>query len=312
MSYFKNKNLLVTGGEGFVGTNLVKELIKRGVEKNNIQIPIEEKCDLRMWDNCKKVVKDMDIVIHLAARVGGIGYNQKHPSELFYDNVIMSTQLMEAARQVGVNKYVTVSTACAYPSLTPVPFREEDIWSGYPEKTNAPYGIAKKIQLVQSQSYRDQYGFNSICLVPVNMYGPWDNFDPKSSHVIPALILKIKEAQERGEKELQGWGTGEVFREFLYVEDSVEGILLATEHYNSSEPVNLGTGKDVKIKDLFNLISKLMAFDGTIKWDSSKPDGQINRRLNVEKAENMFNFKASTSLEEGLEKTIRWFYGAKS
>ena len=249
----------------------------------------------------------MDIVIHLAARVGGIGFNKKYPATLFYDNAIMGIQLMEAARQARVQKFVQVGTVCAYPKYTPVPFKEENLWEGYPEETNAPYGIAKKILLVQAQAYREQYGFNVIYLLPVNLYGPRDNFHPEYSHVIPALIKKILDAKESGEDHVTLWGTGKPTREFLYVEDAAEGIILAAEKYNKKDPVNLGSGWEISIKDLAELLLELIGFNGEIRWDTSKPDGQPKRRLDVSRAQYEFGFKAKVDLKEGLKRTIDWY-----
>jgi GDP-L-fucose synthase len=248
-----------------------------------------------------------DIVIHLAAVVGGIGANRENPGKFFYDNLMMSVQMMEQGRLFGLEKFVAIGTVCAYPKFTPVPFKEEDLWNGYPEETNAPYGLAKKMSLVQSQSYRQQYGFNSIYLIPVNLYGPRDNFDPKSSHVIPALIKKCVDAVENRDEEIVVWGTGRAAREFLYVGDAAEGILLATEKYNKSDPVNLGSGFEISIKDLVYLIARLTGFKGKIVWDTSKPDGQPRRCLNISKAKKEFGFKAETDFREGLEKTIEWY-----
>jgi len=308
MSFWENKKILVTGGAGFLGSHLVEKLInERHVSPENIRIPRSKDMDLRIWENCVKAVKDMDIVIHLAARVGGIGYNMRYPATLFYDNAIMGIQLMEAARREGVEKFVAIGTICAYPKFTPVPFKEEDLWNGYPEETNAPYGLAKKMLLVQAQAYRKQYGFNAIYLLPVNMYGPRDNFDPESSHVIPALIKKIFDAKLKGEKSITVWGTGKASREFLYVEDAAEGILLATEKYNKPDPVNLGTGKEITIRELVNLIAELCEFEGEIVWDTTRPDGQPRRCLDVNKAEKEFGFKAKTDLKTGLIKTIKWY-----
>ncbi len=268
MSFWKNKKILVTGGAGFSGSFLVEKLKEKGVS-DNIRIPRSKDTDLRHWENCIKVVKNIDIVIHLAAKVGGIGFNRTYPATLFYDNAIMGIQLMEAARQEEVDKFVAIGTVCAYPKYTPVPFKEENLWGGYPEETNAPYGLAKKMLLVQSQAYRQQYGFNSIFLLPVNLYGPEDNFDLESSHVIPALIRKFTEAVKNNKKEVVVWGTGKVSREFLYVEDAAEGILLATERYNKPEPVNIGAGFEIKIKDLVELIAELTGFGGEIVWDTT-------------------------------------------
>ena len=303
-----NEKILVTGGAGFLGSRLVEKLVnERGVDPDNLIIPRSSEMDLRRWENCVGAVKDVDIVIHLAAKVGGIGYNQRYPATLFYDNAIMGIQLMEAARHENVNKFVAMGTICAYPKFTPVPFKEEDLWNGYPEETNAPYGLAKKMMLVQSQAYRQQYAFNSIFLLPVNLYGPGDNFDLESSHVIPALIRKFTEAVESDKKKVIVWGTGNASREFLYVNDAAEGVILAAEIYNKPEPVNLGAGFEIKIKDLVGLIAELTGFDGEIVWDATKPDGQPRRCLDVSRAEEGFGFKAKTDFREGLEKTIEWY-----
>lgn len=307
MTFLENKKVLVTGGAGFLGSFIVEKLKDKGVNKENIRIPRSKDTDLRRWENCVKAVKDIDIVIHLAAKVGGIGYNQKYPATLFYDNAIMGIQLMETARQEGVEKFVAIGTICAYPKFTPMPFKEEDLWNGYPEETNAPYGLAKKMMLVQSQAHRQQYGFNSIYLLPVNLYGPRDNFDPESSHVIPALIKKIFDAKESGKNYIEVWGTGKATREFLYVEDAAEGIILATERYNKSDPVNLGSGMEISIKELVELIAELAGFDCEIKWDTSKPDGQPRRCLDTSKAWKEFGFRAKTDFKEGLRKTIEWY-----
>jgi GDP-L-fucose synthase len=312
MSFWKDKKVLVTGGAGFLGSFVVEKLQKKGVPPQNIRIPRSKELDLRIWENCQKAVEGMDIVIHLAARVGGIGFNRENPATLFYDNAIMGIQIMEAARLAGVEKFVAIGTVCAYPKYTPVPFKEEKLWDGYPEETNAPYGLAKKMLLVQAQAYRAQYGFNAIYLLPVNLYGPRDNFDLYSSHVIPALIRKCVEAVEKGKDEIVVWGTGEVSREFLYVEDCAEGILLATEKYNKPDPVNLGVGKEIKIKDLVQMIANLTEFKGKIIWDTSKPDGQPRRCLDTTKAEREFGFKAKTTFEEGLRKTIEWYRSHKN
>jgi len=303
----KNKKILVTGGAGFLGSFVTEKLLERGVLKENILIPRSQDFDLRKWENCKKVVQGQNIVIHLAAKVGGIGFNQKHPAELFYDNLIIGIQMMEAARQANVEKFVAIGTICAYPKFTPVPFKEEDLWNGYPEETNAPYGLAKKMMLVQAQAYRQQYGFNAIYLLPVNLYGPRDSFEPESSHVIPALIRKVVDAKKEGKNFIEVWGTGNATREFLYVEDAAEGIVLATEKYNKSEPVNLGSGMEISIKDLVKLICRLMDFKGEIRFDISKPDGQPRRMLDISRAEKEFGFKAKTNFEEGLRKTIGWY-----
>jgi GDP-L-fucose synthase len=312
MSYdLRNKKILVTGGAGFLGSSLVQKLRGRGVSKENVRIPRSKDMDLRRWENCVKVVKDVDIVIHLAARVGGIGYNQAYPATLFYDNAVMGIQMMEAARQEIVEKFVALGTVCAYPKLTRVPFKEEDLWAGYPEETNAPYGLAKKMLLVQSQTYRRQYGFNVIFLLPVNLYGPGDNFDLDSSHVIPALIRKFIEAVRDNREEVEVWGTGEVSREFLYVDDAAEAIVLATERYNKPDPVNIGAGFEIAIKDLVKLITEFTGFKGEIRWDATKPDGQPRRRLDVSKAKNEFGFEAKVDFREGLKRTIEWYRGVR-
>ncbi len=307
MTFWDDKRISVTGGAGFLGSFVVERLKERGVSEENIRIPRSKDTDLRMWENCVGVVKDMDNVIHLAARVGGIGYNQKYPATLFYDNAIMGIQLMEAARQEGVEKFVAVGTICAYPKFTPVPFKEVDLWNGYPEETNAPYGLAKKMMLVQSQAYRQQYRFNSIYLLPVNLYGPGDNFDPESSHVIPAVIKKIFDAKESSKDHITVWGTGKATREFLYVEDAAEGIILATEKYNKSEPVNLGSGFEISIKELVELIAEIVGFKGEIKWNTGKRDGQPRRCLDVNRAKEEFGFEAKVGFREGLEKVIEWY-----
>ena len=307
MGFWDNKKILVSGGAGFLGSFVVKRLKERGVGQENIRIPRSKELDLRKWENCVNAVKGVNIVIHLAAKVGGIGFNRQYPGTLFYDNIIMGVQLMEAARQEGIEKFVAIGTVCAYPKFTPVPFREESLWNGYPEETNAPYGLAKKILLVQAQAYRQQYGFNSIYLLPVNLYGPMDNFDLENSHVIPAMIRKFIEAIAANKEEVELWGTGEVSREFLYVEDAAEGILLATERYNKPEPINLGTGFEIKIKDLAKLIAELTGFKGEIRWDTSKPDGQPRRCLDGSKAKREFGFEAKVALRDGLKRTIEWY-----
>jgi GDP-L-fucose synthase len=307
VSFLKGKKILVTGGAGFLGTQVVYSLIELGAQKENIHIPRSKDCDLRVWENCVKSVKGIDIVIHLAAKVGGIGFNREHPAELFYDNAIMGIQLMEAARLARVMKFVAVGTVCAYPKFTPVPFREDELWNGYPEETNAPYGLAKKMMLVQAQSYRAQYGFNAIFLLPVNLYGPGDNFNPESSHVIPALIKKFVEAKEQGIKEVIVWGTGSASREFLYVKDAGLAIALATEKYNGNEPVNIGAGKEISIKDLVRIIRDITEYQGEIVWDTERPDGQPRRCLDTSKAQREFEFEAKTPFEKGLKETIEWY-----
>ena len=270
-------------------------------------VPRSKALDLREYEQCRKAVKGVDVVIHLAARVGGIGFNQKHPGELFHDNITMGANVMEAARVESVGKFVQVGTVCAYPKFTPIPFREQDLWNGYPEETNASYGIAKKALLVMAQAYRQQYGMDIIYLLPVNLYGPRDNFDLESSHVIPALIRKFTEAVSNHSGEVALWGTGKVSREFLYVEDAAEGILLATEKYNKPEPVNLGSGSEITIKALAELVAEVVGFEGKIRWDPSKPDGQPRRCLDTSRAEAEFSFKARTSLKVGLKTTIDWY-----
>lgn len=302
-----NKRILVTGGAGFLGRQVIDRLVKAGADNAKITVPRSRDLDLRVWENCQRAVDQQDIIIHLAAHVGGIGLNREKPAELFYDNLIMGTQLIHAAHQAGVEKFVCVGTICAYPKFTPVPFKEDDLWNGYPEETNAPYGVAKKALLVQLQSYRQQYGFNGIYLLPVNLYGPEDNFDPRSSHVIPALIRKVHEAQVNGEKKLPVWGDGSPTREFLYSEDAALGIVMGTQFYNDSEPVNLGTGYEISIRDLINLICELMEFDGEIVWETDKPNGQPRRCLDTERAKQAFNFTAQVSFKEGLKNTIDWW-----
>jgi GDP-L-fucose synthase len=308
MVNLKNKKILVTGAGGFLGKHLVKNLLeKRGVTKENLYLPTTEELDLTKMDNCERAVKGQDIVIHLAAKVGGIGFNQEKPGELFYDNLIMGVQLMEASRRAGIDKFVAIGTVCAYPKFTKVPFKEEDLWDGYPEETNAPYGLAKKMLLVQSQAYRAQYGFNSIFLLPLNLYGPGDNFDEKRSHVIAALIKKVSNANKTGKDYIEAWGTGKATRGFLYVEDAAEGIILATENYDKSDPVNLGSSLEVSIRDLAKMICKLMDFKGEIRWDRAKPDGQPRRSLDVSKAKKEFNFIARTDFEKGLKNMIEYY-----
>lgn len=302
-----NKKILVTGGAGFLGSHVVTELIKNKVSMRNIFIPRSKSTDLREKDNCKKVVSGMDIVIHLAGNVGGIGKNQKLPGTLFYDNILMGVNIIHEAMLAKVKKVVVLGTICAYPKYTPVPFREDDLWIGYPEETNAPYGLAKKMLLVQSQAYRTQYGLNSIFLLPVNLYGQGDNFNPDSSHVIPALIKKVYDAIKNNDKYIEVWGDGSPTREFLYVEDAARAIVMATKKYDKSDPVNLGGGIEISIKDLIALITKLMNYKGEIRWDTTKPNGQPRRSLNTSKAEREFGFKAKTSFKTGLKNTINWY-----
>ncbi|UCG46739.1 MAG: GDP-L-fucose synthase [Phycisphaerales bacterium] len=305
--FFADRRVVVTGGDGFLGRYVTAGLERRGCR--NIGIPKIEDYDLVKMDNIVRMYEQMDpdIVVHLAAVVGGIGANQAHPGEFFYKNLIMGIQLMEQGRLRGIEKFVAIGTVCAYPKFTPAPFREENLWNGYPEETNAPYGLAKKMLLVQSQAYRAEYGFNSIFLLPVNLYGPGDNFDPASSHVIPALIKKCVDAVESGAAHIDCWGTGEVSREFIYAADAAEGILLATEHYNQAEAVNIGSGFEITIKDLAGQIAALTGFKGEIRWDKSKPDGQPRRCLDVSRAKKCFGFEAKTRFHEGLKATIDWY-----
>jgi GDP-L-fucose synthase len=303
----RDKKILLTGGHGFLGTHVREELLKQGIPSEQIFAPRASELDLRVWENCQKAVEDQDIVIHLAAKVGGIGLNQAKPGELFYDNLLMGIQLIEAARQANVKKVVALGTICAYPKFTPVPFHEENLWNGYPEETNAPYGLAKKMLLVQAQAYRQQYGMNTIFLLPVNLYGPGDNFDPSSSHVVPALIKKIADAQNKKENFIEVWGTGEATREFLYVEDAARGIVMATASYDKSEPVNLGAGFEISIKELVTLLCELMSFTSEVRWDTEKPDGQPRRCLDTTRAKSRFGFEATTSFKDGLKKTIEWY-----
>jgi GDP-L-fucose synthase len=302
-----NKRILVTGGAGFLGRQVVKQLCEAGAQPEKITVPRSRECDLRFLEQCQKAVAQQDIVIHLAAHVGGIGLNREKPAELFYDNLMMGTQLIHAAYQAGIEKFVCVGTICAYPKFTPVPFKEDDLWNGYPEETNAPYGIAKKALLVQLQAYRQQYGFNGIYLLPVNLYGPEDNFDPKSSHVIPALIRKVHEAQQKGDKKLSVWGDGSPTREFLYSTDAALGIVMGTTDYNDPEPVNLGIGYEISIRDLIELICELMNFEGEIVWETDKPNGQPRRCLDTQRAKQTFGFTAQVEFKQGLKNTIDWY-----
>jgi GDP-L-fucose synthase len=307
MLSLQDKNILVTGGNGFLGKQVVHQLCQAGASIDKISTPRSRELDLCKWENCQQAVKQQDVVVHLAAHVGGIGLNREKPAELFYDNLMMGTQLIHAAYQEGVSKFVCVGTICAYPKFTPVPFKEDDLWNGYPEETNAPYGIAKKALLVQLEAYRQQYGFNGIYLLPVNLYGPEDNFDPRSSHVIPALIRKVHEAQERGDKELLAWGDGSPTREFLYSTDAARGIVMATQSYDEAAPVNLGTNHEVKIKDLVETICELMGFEGEIVWQTDQPNGQPRRCLDTQRAKEKFGFVAETEFRQGLKNTIEWY-----
>ncbi len=308
-SFWADRRITVTGGKGFLGTHLVRNLKSRGCER--IMIADLPEYDLRNKEDILKMYDEQkpDIVIHLAAVVGGIGANRENPGKFFYDNAIMGIQLIEYGRQKELEKFVCLGTICSYPKFTSVPFKEENIWDGYPEETNAPYGLAKKMLLVQLQSYRQQYDFNGIYILPVNLYGPGDNFEEKSSHVIPALIKKCVDAKKEGKNYITAWGTGKASREFLYVEDAALGIMLATEFYNEPEPVNLGAGFEITIKDLVNLIAELTGFSGEIRWDTSKPDGQPRRMLDTNRAKEKFGFQAKTDFREGLKKTISWYEG---
>jgi GDP-L-fucose synthase len=306
-AFWDGRRVMVTGGAGFLGSTVVRRLREAGATE--IFVPRVEDYDLRKLADIDRALADgrPDLVIHLAAVVGGIGANRENPGRFFYDNAIMGIQLIEQARLAGVAKFLTVGTVCAYPKFTPVPFREDELWNGYPEETNAPYGLAKKMLLVQSQAYRDQYGFNAIYLIPVNLYGPGDNFDPASSHVIPALIRKCVDARQRGEAFIEAWGTGAASREFLYVEDAARGIVLAAERYDGRDPVNLGVGSEITIRELTELIARLTGFTGEIRWDPSKPDGQPRRALNTSRARERFGFVAGASFEDGLRATIEWY-----
>ncbi len=306
------KRICVTGGAGFLGQHLVRNLQSKGAR--DIFIPNYPEYDLVKGEDIARMleVSQPDIIIHLAAHVGGIGANMARPAEFFYDNLMMGVQLMHQAWQRGVEKVVALGTICAYPKFTPIPFKEEHLWDGYPEETNAPYGLAKKMLLVQSQAYRQQYGFNSIFLLPVNLYGPGDNFDPASSHVIPALIRKCVEAKEQGADEIVAWGDGSPTREFIYVDDAAEGIALATQYYNRSDPVNIGSNFEISIKDLTELIARLTGFEGSVRWDTSKPNGQPRRKLDTTRAKEYFGFTAKTNFEDGLRKTIDWYLANRS
>jgi GDP-L-fucose synthase len=313
-NFWKDKKVVVTGGAGFLGSFVIAKLKERGA--TDIYIPTIEEYDLTDRDSIRRLfdltlangfdVSKM-VIIHLAAHVGGIGANREHPAEFFYDNLMMGVELIHQAWQRGVGKFVAIGTVCAYPKFTPVPFKEEDLWIGYPEETNAPYGLAKKMLLVQAQAYRQQYGFNAIYLLPVNLYGPRDNFNPASSHVVPALIRKAVEAQEEGQKEMVVWGDGSPTREFLYVEDAADGIVSAAEKYNGSEPVNLGSGYEISIKDLSEMVCRMTGFQGKLIWDTTKPNGQPRRGLDVSRAKEYFGWSAQVPFDEGMRRTIDWF-----
>jgi GDP-L-fucose synthase len=304
---FPYKRITVTGGSGFLGKPVVARLRTEGV--SDIFVPRQQDYDLIEKRDIMRMLEDSqpELVIHLAAVVGGIGHNQKNPGKFFYDNLMMGVQLIEQSRLFGVKKFVAIGTVCAYPKFTPVPFKEENLWNGYPEETNAPYGLAKKMMLVQSQAYREQYGFNSIFLLPVNMYGPGDNFDLETSHVIPALIRKCAEARRQNARSIEVWGTGNASREFLYVDDCAQAIVKAAAVYNGSDPVNIGSGTEITIKDLVSLIAGLIGFNGEIRYQTGKPDGQPRRQLDVTRAAELFGFEAKTSLNEGLRRTIDWY-----
>jgi len=303
----KNKKILLTGGVGFLGRFVFKKLLEGGVKEDDIFIPRIKNYDLRKKEDCLEITKGKDIVIHLAAKVGGINFNKENPATTFYDNASMALNIIDASYKNNVKKFVGIGSVCEYPKFTPVPFQEAHLWDGYPEETNAPYGLAKKMMLVQSQAYRQQYGFNAIHLLLINMYGPGDNFNLDTSHVIAALIKKVADAKKEGKDYIEVWGTGKATREFLYVEDAAEAIILATEKYDKPDPVNIGSSTEISIKDLVETICRLMDFKGEIRWDISKPDGQPRRRLDVSRAEKEFGFRAQTNFEIGLQKTIEWY-----
>lgn len=306
-SELSTQRILVTGGNGFLGRQVIHQLCAAGADPGKITVPRSRDADLRKLEVCQNAVDHQDIVIHLAAHVGGIGLNREKPAELFYDNLMMGTQLIHSAWQSGVKKFVCIGTICAYPKFTPVPFREESLWDGYPEETNAPYGIAKKALLVQLQAYRQQYGFDGIYLLPVNLYGPGDNFDPRSSHVIPALIRKVHDAQQRGDRHITVWGDGSPTREFLYSDDAARGIVMATQLYSGEEPVNLGTNREISIRELVTTICEVMDYDGDLVWETDQPNGQPRRCLDTQRAEAYFGFKAQIDFREGLQRTVDWY-----
>src|SRR3989454_7363096 len=309
--FWSKRRVVVTGGNGFLGSYVVEKLTSIGAR--DVLVPTRDSYDLRVGEAVRRMYSDMrpDIVIHLAAVVGGIGANRERPGEFFYDNLMMGAQLMEIARRRQIEKFVSIGTVCAYPKHTPIPFREEDLWNGYPEETNAPYGLAKKMLLVQGQAYRRQYGFRSIFLLPVNLYGPRDHFDPLVSHVIPALIKRCLDARDTKAREIVVWGDGSPTREFLYVEDAAEAIALATEQYDGSDPVNIGSGQEISIRDLVQLIAQLTGFRGAVRWDVRQPNGQPRRRLDTSRAEQAFGFRVTTDFREGLERTIAWYESAR-
>jgi GDP-L-fucose synthase len=306
MSFWSGKKVVVTGGAGFLGSHLVAKLKEHGA--SDIFVPRSQDFDLRTLEACARAVRGADIVIHLAANVGGIGYNRDFPGTLFYDNLLMGVHMMEESRKAGVSKFVAIGTICAYPKFAPVPFKEDDLWDGYPEETNAPYGLAKKMMLVQSTAYRSEFGFNSIFLLPVNLYGPGDNFSEESSHVIPALIKKFVEAKQQSKPSVTVWGDGSATREFCYVDDAAEGIVLATEKYDKSDPVNIGAGFEISIKDLAEKVKQIVGYTGEIIWDTSKPNGQPRRMLDVSRAKAEFGYSASTDFDTGLKETIAWYH----
>jgi len=305
-NFFKNKKILVTGGAGFLGSKVVASLIKSGADKQNIFVPHSNKQDLRVLENCIRAVKNKDVVIHCAATVGGIEFNKKHPATIFFNNMAMGLHLIDAAYRAGVKKFVMIGSVCEYPKITAVPFKEEDLWLGYPEESNGAYGLSKKSILVQGQAYREEYGFNVIHLLLENLYGPGDNFNPASSHVIPALIKKVAEAKQNNQP-VSVWGSGKATREFLYANDAAKAIVLATQKYDSAEPINIGSGQEISIKNLLKIISQLMDFQGKIIWDKTKPDGQLRRAIDCTKAKKLFKFKAHTNMIRGLEQTIDWY-----
>ena len=314
MTAWPNQRVMVTGGAGFLGKAVVARLRAAGVSNDDIFVPRSNDYDLRTAEGVGDALADGEpqVVIHLAAVVGGIGANRENPGRFFYENAAMGVELMEQARRAGVEKFVQIGTVCSYPKFTPVPFHEDDLWNGYPEETNAPYGLAKKMLLVQGQAYRQQYGFDVIHLIPVNLYGPGDNFNPASSHVIPALIKKCVDARDAGDDHIEVWGTGAASREFLYVDDAAEGIVLATERYDDADPVNLGVGREITIRDLVDLIVRFTGFQGEVRWDASKPDGQPRRALDTSRARDRFGFVAKTSFEDGLRATVRWYEGTRA